>query len=82
MASAATEMTITLSGGQTHAPLGTAAFDDQTAAWRAHARTKAVGALAFQDTGLKGSFHNSIRSLEKDKNAAPPIWRAAPNKAA
>ena len=46
-----------VSGGQALASLGPATVDHQAPVLGRHAGAKTVVALALQDTGLKGSFH-------------------------
>ena len=40
----------------------TTTIDQVTAVLGGHARAKAVGALPFEDAGLKGSFHDKLSS--------------------
>ena len=55
------------SGRKTLAAPGAATVEDCTPVLRGHSGTKAVAALALQNTGLKRSFHDEISGWGIDR---------------
>jgi hypothetical protein len=60
--------------GQTLATFGAATVYYQTPSSGGHSRTKTVGALAFQDAGLKCSFHVVVPDIQ-GKREPPNAYR-------
>lgn len=59
-----------VSGREALAAFGAAAVEHGAAASGGHASTEAVGALALQDAGLEGSFHDGISSVDGGQTGA------------
>ncbi len=62
-------------GAEPGAALGAPGVDDSAATGRAHARTKAVRAFAFQYTGLESAFHVKTASSEPPKKGQNLCFR-------